>query len=104
MEDIQVVDCEVEEEALQVHCGHCLLEVVVDHFAEFANERLGCRVGFGSEVDEFVFLNEVVKESLPVLEDGDPLIELRSADVPDVLEGKQILYLLLHYLENAWEE
>lgn len=58
-------------------------------------------VRLGLEVEKGVFFDEVVKESLPVLKNGDPLIVLQRADVPNVLESEEVLDLFLDDLEDA---
>lgn len=52
MEDVEVVDCQVQQKILQVHCCDGFPEVLVYHFGKFSNERAGGRVGFRGEVDE----------------------------------------------------
>lgn len=57
--------------------------------------------GLGLEVEEGVFFDEVIEEALPVLENGDPLVVLQRTDVPDVLEGEEVLDLFLDDFEDA---
>lgn len=85
MEDVEVVDCEVEQEGPEVHGGDRLPEVLADDFAELADEWVGGWMGLGGQVDEGVVLDEVVEEALPILEHRYPLIELNRANVPYVL-------------------
>ena len=77
MEDVDVVDCQVEQQGLQVHRVDRPPHILKHDLREFVDERADGSVGLGLEVEERVFLDEEVEEALPVLENGDPLVVLQ---------------------------
>lgn len=46
----------------------------------------------------------MVQKFLPISEGSNPSVKLQAVNIADIFEGEKVLYFLLDYLENAWQQ
>jgi len=82
-----VVDSQIAEKGLESHGSDCLIDIFCDDLAELLYFVL---IGgmLLVVVEEGMGVGEVFEVPLPVLEGGDPLVELEGGNAADIFKGE----------------